>query len=163
MNDRNTRVRTATGEDASRIGQIHVEGWCAAYRGIIPDAVLDGLSAEQRAAGWRHALAKDPACVLVSEKSGVVTGWVALGKSRDGLDSTGEVFALYVDPAAWRQGYGSRLMDAAESELWARGYASIVRRRGFAQDGGEKVERFTDMELLEVRMALANPKHQPKA
>lgn len=108
-------VRTATGEDASRIGQIHVEGWRAAYRGIVPNVVLDGLSAEQRAAGWRHAIAQDPACVLVSEKSGVVTGWVALGKSRDGLDATGEVFALYVAPAAWGQGFGSRLMDAAES------------------------------------------------
>jgi len=36
-------VRTATAADAASIAQIHVETWRVAYRGQIPDAVLNGL------------------------------------------------------------------------------------------------------------------------
>ncbi len=45
-------VRIATSSDAPKIAHIHVETWRAAYRGQIPDAVLDGLDVERRTVFW---------------------------------------------------------------------------------------------------------------
>lgn len=53
-------IRLATIQDSHPIGQIHVEGWRAAYRGILPDGLLAGLSVESRAAGWRRTIEKVP-------------------------------------------------------------------------------------------------------
>src|SRR5919107_604708 len=49
-------VRPATVADAPAMGRVHVRAWQAAYRGQMPDAYLDGLRPEQRAAGWEAAL-----------------------------------------------------------------------------------------------------------
>ncbi|HUQ39529.1 MAG TPA: hypothetical protein VM030_05200, partial [Acidimicrobiales bacterium] len=45
-------VRVAGVEDARAIAEVHVASWLAAYRGIIDDDVLDGLSVDARAARW---------------------------------------------------------------------------------------------------------------
>ena len=40
--------------DADRIGAIQVRAWRAAYRGVMPDAYLDELDVDDRAAYWRR-------------------------------------------------------------------------------------------------------------
>jgi len=45
-------IRSATASDAPAIGHVHVESWRSTYRGLMPDAVLVNLSAEQRATFW---------------------------------------------------------------------------------------------------------------
>jgi hypothetical protein len=50
-------IRNASIDDADAIGAVVVRAWQAAYRGIMPDAFLDGLRAEQRAAMWQRVLA----------------------------------------------------------------------------------------------------------
>jgi ribosomal protein S18 acetylase RimI-like enzyme len=164
-------IRAAKAGDAPRVGEIHVDGWRAAYRGIIPDSFLAGLSAEQRAAGWKSAIEKDPGSVLVHEKDGAIVGWAAVGKSRDGIEGAGELFAIYVDPACWRQGCGRQLMEAAEATLWARGHRfcllwvleknlparAFYRRLGYVEDGGRKSESIGGVELTEIRVAKARP------
>ena len=42
-------VRAATPDDARGIAEVHVAGWRWAYRGQMPDALLDSLSVEDRA------------------------------------------------------------------------------------------------------------------
>lgn len=164
-------IRVAQIEDARRIGEIHVAGWRAAYHGIMPDAFLAGLSVEKRASGWRSAIEKDPGSVLVFEHQGAILGWAAIGKSRDGIDRTGELFAIYVDPPAWRKGCGMTLTEAAEAALWTRGYGSCVlwvleknhaarsfyARLGYAEDGGRKSEMIGGTELTEIRLAKGKP------
>ena len=49
-------VRASTVSDARRIAYIHVETWRAAYRGQMPDAVLDALDVERRTANASHKL-----------------------------------------------------------------------------------------------------------
>ena len=51
------RIRAATEDDAPAIGRVQVETWRAAYRGIVADATLAGLSATERAREWRDLLA----------------------------------------------------------------------------------------------------------
>jgi len=40
-------VRAAEPADASEIARLHVRSWQVAYRGLLPDACLDGLRAEE--------------------------------------------------------------------------------------------------------------------
>jgi ribosomal protein S18 acetylase RimI-like enzyme len=161
-------IRLATIQDSHPIGQIHVEGWRAAYRGILPDGLLAGLSVESRAAGWRRTMERDPRTVWVAVQAGSVVGWVSLGPSRDGVDRAGEVFALYIDPRCWRKGWGRALMHAAELELRTRGFTSIVlwvlernvtalsfyTKLGYQPDGTDKMEWFGDARLRELRLRL---------
>jgi len=41
-------IRPATPEDARAIAEVHVASWRYAYRGLLPDDVLDRLSVEER-------------------------------------------------------------------------------------------------------------------
>ena len=45
-------LRDATPDDAHAIATVHVASWQVAYRGFMPDAVLDGLSVDDRARKW---------------------------------------------------------------------------------------------------------------
>src|SRR5437870_811356 len=83
----------ATADDADAIATVHVRSWQAAYRGIVPDAHLDRLSIDRRAATWRESLANRPPDVFVAEREGRMLGWISVGKSRDAdADSnTGEL------------------------------------------------------------------------
>lgn len=162
-------IRPATERDVTAIGRVHVDGWRAAYRGIMPDDLLAGLSSEQRAAGWAAFIKRDPQGLLVMVRDAAVVGWVAFGQNRDGLAGTGEVYALYVAPASWRLGCGRELLAAAERELQSRGFGAIVlyvlernapartfyRRLGYAEDGSRKNEILAGVELLELRMRKA--------
>jgi len=39
-------IRTARFQDARQIAEVHVDSWRAAYREIVPDSLLEGLSVE---------------------------------------------------------------------------------------------------------------------
>jgi hypothetical protein len=43
------QLRRATPEDAAALAAVEVSCWRAAYRGLIPDAYLDGLSEAKKA------------------------------------------------------------------------------------------------------------------
>ena len=66
-------VRVADFDDAAGIGDVHVVGWRSAYRGILPDDYLDGMSDIRQAnpkrgcvntvstsgsPGWRYGLGR---------------------------------------------------------------------------------------------------------
>jgi GNAT superfamily N-acetyltransferase len=50
-------VRRAVEADAAAIAGIHVRGWRAAYRGLVSDTLLAGLSVERREHAWRGLIA----------------------------------------------------------------------------------------------------------
>jgi GNAT superfamily N-acetyltransferase len=163
------RIRPAAVDDAIGIASTHVRGWRAAYRGIVPDEVLDGLSVTARAARWSDQLTGDPPDqhTFVAEQEGVVVGFVAVGPSRDPFvePGTGEVYAIYVDPDLWGRGVGSALLTQAVEELRSRGHRSATlwvlaanesgrrfyERRGWETDGSTKTYPAGEVELEEVR------------
>jgi hypothetical protein len=49
-------IRAAQIEDAKQIAEVHVASWRAAYRGILPDSMLDNLSVEKRTELWQERL-----------------------------------------------------------------------------------------------------------
>ena len=78
-------VRQAVADDARAIAIVHVAGWRWAYRGLLPDALLDGLSADARETRWRDTLsAPDTAArVWLAERDGRVVGFAATAPARD--------------------------------------------------------------------------------
>lgn len=168
------RLRHGLPEDAPAASRLHAATWRASYRGLVPDALLDGLADDRWEAGWRRAVdGLDPTRVVhVAERGGALVGIAGGGRARAGApaDHRGEVYVLYVHPAHQGQGIGSALLRATATDLVGRGLLPIViwtlfanpRSRGFyeARGGivaGEKHEPFDGHVLHEVAYSWLDP------
>ena len=49
-------IRKATEEDAEAIAFVHVTAWQETYKGMMPAAILDHLSVNERSDCWRRIL-----------------------------------------------------------------------------------------------------------
>lgn len=166
-----TVIRRATVADVRPIADVHVRSWLKAYRGLIPDQVLDSLSAEQREAMWREAI-NQPASpkdrVWVAEQRGRIVGFASSGPGRDDdVDphKTGAVYAIYLEPEAQGRGIGRRLFQRTVEELRELGFTAAtlwvleanVRTRlfyeaaGWQCDGTERTITVRGSDLPEVR------------
>jgi ribosomal protein S18 acetylase RimI-like enzyme len=165
----NMTVRRARLEDAEAIAAIHVHSWQVTYQGIVPSTFLGSLSVEERERVWRQNLKQATSETWVAEEGGHVLGWISAARSRDldALPKTGEVWAIYVDPAHWRRGLGRCLWHAAEGHLEASGFSEITlwvlktnaqaiafyESIGLAiEPGSEKTINRGGTELLEIRL-----------
>ena len=137
------RIRRATTGDAAAVASVQVRSWQAAYRGLMPDEVLDGLSVDQRAHVWRPLVeAGEPGeGVLVAETDVGVVGFahVCPARDADAEAGTGEVSAIYLLPEVWGTGHGRALMDAALRRLREDGYRSAIL---WVLVGNERARRF---------------------
>lgn len=165
-------VRTPTVSDAPKIAHIHVETWRAAYRGQIPDAVLDALDVERRAIFWRERVKQEQGLVLVAEDDGCIKGFCDLAPSRDNDADpkvVAEIVAIYVLPRHWRNGAGWALCDRALAEARRCGYKAVTlwvlasngaarcfyEAMGFSMDGATKTDKTKDgSDLHEVRFRI---------
>ncbi|MHB8630668.1 MAG: GNAT family N-acetyltransferase [Candidatus Limnocylindria bacterium] len=167
------RIRRGTPDDGPAIASVRVDTWRSAYRGLVPDALLDGLDAENPSASWRRGLETiDPTRVAyVAEVDGNVIGFATGGRARGGPPRyPGEVYALYVRAAHQGTGIGRALLRVTAEELVRRGLAAIViwtlfgnrASRGFYESLGglvigEKREPFEGYELHEVGYGWLDP------
>jgi L-amino acid N-acyltransferase YncA len=163
-------IRRAATADAPAIASIHVRAWQAAYRGHLPDAFLDRLSAERGEPGWESAIADPEQRVWVAERGGRMIGFASTAPSRDqdAPPGTGELLTIYLEPDVVGTGVGRELFAHAVDDLRARGYRraglwvleSNVRTRrfyeaaGWRPDGAAKVEPAGDVQLREVRYVI---------
>ena len=171
-------VRLARPDDAGAIADAHVRGWQAAYRGLVPDAFLDGLSVERRATFWRDTITAETAAAAhtdagtwVIEEGSQVRGFASSGPVRDqpdGLAGAGEVFAIYLAPEARGRGLGRTLFGHVVADLRGRGFDPVVvwvfeanagTRRfyeaaGFRPDGARQPVDLGGTSLPEIRYRL---------
>ncbi|MFJ6532714.1 GNAT family N-acetyltransferase [Microbacterium sp. NPDC091662] len=162
-------IRDARTEDADDIARVHVRSWQVAYRGLIDQDVLDGLSIDERAASWRRNVAEPlPTSLgtLVAVRDDRIVGWASLGSGRDpdGL-ADGEVYGIYADPSAWSTGAGHALLGAAEERIAEAGHDraylwvldgnaradAFYARHGWGEDGAIKIEERPQLTLREHR------------
>jgi GNAT superfamily N-acetyltransferase len=162
-------IRLAGIEDAKSIAQVHVRSWQIAYVDIIPKDFLDALSIETRAANWKSVLADGRSVTALFELPSGIAGFVNVSASRDPQAGvhTGEIAAIYVDPSYWRQGIGKHLlgwgMNQATEHRWSNMTLWVLRdnrraryfyeKAGWHDDGTERIERFLQSEVVEVRYA----------
>jgi ribosomal protein S18 acetylase RimI-like enzyme len=124
-------IRAARPADAGTLAVVHARSWRTAYRGIVPDAVLDNLDREipAREARWRRALEGDSTdLVYVAEAppEGIV-GFCRGGAARPphfGFEA--EVSALYLLAEFRRRGVGGTLVRELAGSLAAAGYRSMM-------------------------------------
>jgi ribosomal protein S18 acetylase RimI-like enzyme len=124
------RVRPATLQDAPAIAKVRVDSWRATYRGMIPDAYLDGMSLEDSTTLWERIMsapAGSNRSVFVAESQAGVIGFAAgmlLGEEKLGFDS--ELTGIYLQPQAQRQGLGQRLVKAVAQDCAARDASGML-------------------------------------
>lgn len=110
MLQQDDELRTATREDTDEIARIYVDTWRAAYTDILPAKFLAQMDVERQAKGWRREISSKNDVIVIA-RADVVAGFCSGGRERDRDPFfRGEVFTLYVDPAAQREGIGSRLL-----------------------------------------------------
>jgi L-amino acid N-acyltransferase YncA len=170
--DADFSIRAATEADARAIAEIHVAGWRWAYRGMVADELLDSLSVERREEGWKRGLARRAAGedfprMWAADQDGRVVGFAAAGPTEDAdaAERTGEVYAIYLQPAVVGTGVGRALFAYAVADLRSLGFAQATlwvledntrTRRfyeiaGWRPDGTTKTEDFHGFPLREVR------------
>lgn len=109
-------IRLATVDDAQAIAEAHVAAWQAAYAGLMPQTVLDALSLERRLKSWQRTLSAPSRFItaVATDSSADVVGFALYGQERDDVginQSAGELFAINLQPQAWRCGFGRQLCD----------------------------------------------------
>ncbi|MFT3966975.1 MAG: GNAT family N-acetyltransferase [Sphingobium sp.] len=164
-------LREAVEGDAAELGSLHVASWHETYRGILPDELLAGLSADSRAAMWRKILcgrqASGSTALFIAEDGDGMIGFGCCGEQRDETlgqaGFSGEISAIYILRSHQNAGVGRSLMAAMSRALLARGHRSASlwvlhendRARAFyeAMGGmivGEKVDERPGATLVEV-------------
>ncbi len=117
------QVRNATPADAPAIAVVQVRSWRVAYRHLLPARILSALSTSDRERFWTDTLLRpmSRAGVLVATDDARVVGFAAVGPSQDSATdpetTSGELYALYLDPVVWRRGIGSHLHQVALDRL----------------------------------------------
>ncbi|HEY5197299.1 MAG TPA: GNAT family N-acetyltransferase [Solirubrobacteraceae bacterium] len=164
------RVRPAAGDDADAIARIWIGGWRVAYRGLVPDRVIDALRPEDREALWRGRLTvADPgARTLVAVIDEQLVGYCRLAlPSRDDDAGTGtcEIASLYVASDRRRGGIGRELLSVALAELETDGWAEVTlwvfsentsarafyASHGFEPDGRTGYDELCELDDIRLR------------
>ncbi|WP_138205610.1 GNAT family N-acetyltransferase [Haloimpatiens lingqiaonensis] len=121
-------VRYADVDDAKILGQIHSESWKVAYKGVVPDEVLNNITAEKRQKYFEKALTEgweEDAIIFKDDKA---VGLICIGKCRDEdkEEFWGEIWGIYLLPEYWNMGIGFELMNWGLNELKRRNYKKIA-------------------------------------
>ena len=137
-------VRPAVENEGWAIAALRARAWQAAYRGVLPDAVLDELPLDEER--WQ-AIARREAGeerLWVAFGGGKIVGYCHTGPSRDADAPEGgdEVYALYVEPDLIGFGVGNSLFDRAVSDLRERGSRSVTL---WVLEGAGRARRFYEV------------------
>src|SRR5512138_3075436 len=73
-------IRPAAFEDAAEIAGVHIESWRSTYRGLMPDAVLDGLTIDVQQERWEESLSHPRrTSTLVARLDGRIVAFASYG------------------------------------------------------------------------------------
>lgn len=138
-------IARASPADAGAIAQFQITAWRQTYRGLVPDAFLDGMDAASSAERWAQRLAtgaRDAAIALAGGRM------VAVASTHRSLTARHlpelELCTLYLAPEVHGTGLADRMMDATIGHDAAHLLVFDVneraqrfyRRHGFAPVGG---------------------------
>lgn len=123
-------IREMTESDVPAVARCHAASWQTAFRGIVSDGLLDGLTVLQFQETWTHILKRANRTNLVAESETEILGFVAFGPppsdDRPGQDETGEIYGIYVHPDHWRNGTGGQLLTSAFHRMTTAGFARTI-------------------------------------
>jgi len=165
----NYSIRNATPEDAKDIAALHINAWRWAYKEKVPAGYLNSLSVTKYTRRWKKWLIKlQPSSrVYVATHAKKIIGFSHVGKSmdQDALESTGELFQLYIDKIYLKKGIGKALMhkgleflskkELKKVTLWVMNSnvatISFYENFGWKPDGHTKTVNKGAFSIIEVR------------
>lgn len=167
MNPDGIIIRPATLNDVAELAAVQHAAWLAAYRGLMPDHVLDKLTAAEFEAAWRNKLTQPARRDFVGQWNHRLAGFVSFGPCRDegAARTAGEILGLYLHPDQWGRGCGKALCDAAMTDmardglnpvtLWVlagnRRACAFYERAGFSPNGRTKTVLRDGAEMAHVQ------------
>jgi GNAT superfamily N-acetyltransferase len=163
-------LRAATPADVDALGAVHVAAWQAAYRGMMPDAYLDGLDPAARSAMWAEFFEVRPTDrelrVVVDDRA--VVGFACFGCCRDAdTPADAELHAINLHPDSWGRGLGRLLLADVTGRLAGYGSSAVLwvvdgntRARGLYESSGwvDDGDR-REAEVLGVRVPEVRYRH----
>jgi ribosomal protein S18 acetylase RimI-like enzyme len=122
-------IRHAQLSDADQLAIVRTRTWQTAYRGLMPDEILDNFILEEETTRWQSIISsllpdRFIFCACPDEE---IVGFCSGGKNRDQdpvFDC--EIFALYVLPKAQKTGLGKALLENGCAFLAERGYKKMI-------------------------------------
>ncbi|MBU3143840.1 MULTISPECIES: GNAT family N-acetyltransferase [Clostridium] len=166
------KIHYANVDDARILGEIHSKSWKVAYKGIVPEDILNNMSSEKRQRYFEKALSEgwEEDAIIFKENIGV--GLICIGKCRDEDkdNSYGEIWGIYLLPEYFNKGIGSKLIYWGLNELRNRNYKKITlwvleentparkfyEKIGFNHDGtvkeitiGKKLKEYRYVKIIE--------------
>lgn len=167
-----------TERDFRAVAEIRIGGWRHAYRGLIPQEHLDGLSVDEQVRLWRRSAANGGprrTHLLAADDDGAVVGWACTdaAEDEDAGPADRELFTLYVRPGRIGTGVGRALTRevlrrAEEASAAAGGPGALLvwvlegnglgrrfyERAGFTADGARKDFEVAGVTVPEIRYRL---------
>jgi RimJ/RimL family protein N-acetyltransferase len=159
------KIRYANTNDAKALGEIHSKSWYHAYKGIVPDKILENLSSQKMQKRFEGAINKSEENAIIFKNNKPV-GFIYIGKCRDEdkPNTCGEVWGIYLHPDYWNMGIGTKLINWGLNELKNRNFNQITlwvleentnarkfyEKIGFKHDGTAK-EIILGKKLTEIR------------
>jgi GNAT superfamily N-acetyltransferase len=137
-------TRVARRSDAAAIAGVHGRAWSAAYRELMPEPWLHGMTLEGSTTAWDERLAQPERrpTFVAEDEAGSIVGFVSLAtpaRDDDVTPETAEIAALYVDPPSWRAGVGAALLETAWERLRREGFENAIL---WVLVGNEPARRF---------------------
>lgn len=151
------------------VSDIYERSWKYAYRGIVPDAYLDGIPAGQ----WAPRLRQQGRSSLVALHEGQIVGTSSFAPARmESMKEWGEIISLYVLPEAMDKGIGYELLKSAVAQLRREGFSSVYlwvledntrarrfyERYGFERSGAVQTANIGGKMLREVQYVFREEK-----
>jgi len=119
-------IRSVTQSDIDQVAPMHMNAWREAYRGIFPKPVLEQLKPKDFSEKWNSWL-KEPLRVnWIAQFKDNFSGFISFGNAeKTNIESSWEIFALYIDPDSWGQGIGKSLMTSCMDFLKDKEIAQV--------------------------------------
>jgi len=121
-------IRKANINDSEPIAVVLVESWRHAYKGIMPDEVLDNLSVSKRSEGWSTHLSDGGEAYVLIESEKII-GVLEVSRFRGELkeyEHYAEIPVIYLLPKKIGKGFGFLLMEYAQQLLASKGFNDIA-------------------------------------
>lgn len=121
-------IRYASLADAPAVANLHLIASREVHEGVVPEAHWQSTPAPKRVAFWKEAIEYGEPQVMVAVQEGEIVGFVGFDRSRDpkSKNTTGELWALYVDLDHIGTGVGLALWDAAREGLQDEGCTDVT-------------------------------------
>lgn len=161
------QIFRATKEHANDMGSVHSISWKKAYRGIIPDTIIDDFTQEKRAAIFSDVVDTHPEEYYLFKVNGVPAGIASLSKSHEdnAPNYIGEIYSIYFHPNFWETSATQKGLEFCIERLKSLGYKQITiwvlkdniracrfyEKNGFAIDEGFEQKIQIGKTLTEIR------------